>query len=202
VRGARALSVASVALALSGCAMQRVEVEPVAPRGAVVARPGRPGFVIAVSHATADPQSRDVAAELARRTGFGLVIADGGRIYEQGVREAAQGPLAFYAEIHGAPRSESASRIEIATVGGDAAHAGRLRTLFELIRDAHLRGSPGAPRVDVLVAPADARDRLLLVPGRTIQVAVPRIARGEAREPYLTILADFLAQAAALPVGR
>src|SRR5207249_9148764 len=51
------------------------------------------------------------------------VSSDGARrvyeAYEQRVRAVAQGPLAFYVEIHGNNRREAAQRIEIATVGTD-----------------------------------------------------------------------------------
>ena len=60
-------------------------------------------------------------------------------LYEQRVLEAAQGPLRFYAEIHGNNRAQCAGQIEIATVGVDRELALRLRALAELIRDAHLR---------------------------------------------------------------
>src|SRR5262249_57259884 len=74
---------------------------------------------------------------------------------EQRVREAAKGPLRFSAEIPDNNRRESSGRIEIATVGVDREYALRLRALCELIRDAHLRGHAGAPRLEVLIEPAD-----------------------------------------------
>ena len=37
---------------------------------------------------------------------------------------------------------------------------------------------------------------------RTLRLELPRVTRTDAREPYLTILAEFLTQAAALPAGR
>src|SRR5437870_10999594 len=72
----------------------------------------------------------DVASEGARQVY---------RAYEQRVREVAQGPLVFYAEIHGNNHRDAVSQIEIATVGVDRDEAARLRTLLELIRDAYLR---------------------------------------------------------------
>jgi hypothetical protein len=201
-------------LLLYGCAAQPVAFEPEAPRGHIVTRAGRPGFVIAAPHGTSDPLTGDVAAELARRTGFGLVVATGVAIelaYETRVQEAAQGPLAFYAEIHGNNRRESATRIEIATVGIDPSLAVRLRTLYELIRDAHLRGHPATPRLDVLVEPADRlfygaggskRDGIPRLPARALHLELPRAARTDGRELYLAILAEFLTQAATLPAGR
>jgi hypothetical protein len=131
--------------------------------------------------------------------------------YEKRVQDAAQGRLAFYAEIHGNNRGESANRIEIATVGVDHDLALRLRTLYELIRDAHLRGTPSAPRLEVLVEPADTifygasgskRDGILRLPARALHLELPRTARLDGREPYLAILAEFLAQAATLPAGH
>jgi hypothetical protein len=239
-------------LLLYGCAAQPVSFETDVPRGHIVVRAGRPGFVIAAPHGTTDPQTGDVAAELARRTGFALVVATGFAIepdapgrpgrrfqvnrpfegapgrppveevstdaarkvylaYEKRVQDAAQGRLAFYAEIHGNNRRESANRIEIATVGVDHDLALRLRTLYELIRDAHLRGTPTAPRLEVLVEPADRifygasgskRDGILRLPARALHLELPRIARLDGRGPYLAILAEFLAQAATLPAGR
>jgi hypothetical protein len=250
---ARALKVAAMPLLLYGCVAQPVVIDtPTAPRGHIAVQPGRAGFVIAAPHGTSDPQTGDYAAELARRTGFGLVVAAGFAVepdapgrpgrrfqvnrpfegapgrppvedvsseaarqvylaYEKRVQEAAQGRLAFYAEIHGNNRRESASRIEVATVGVDHDLALRLRTLFELIRDAHLRATPAAPRVEVLVEPADKlfyaatgskRDGILRLPTRALHLELPRIARMEWREPYIAILAEFLAQAATLPAGR
>lgn len=239
-------------LLLYGCMAQPVSLETDVPRGHIVVRAGRPGFVIAAPHGTTDPQTGDVAAELARRTGWALVVATGFAIepdapgrpgrrfqvnrpfegapgrppveevssdaarqvylaYEKRVQEAAQGRLAFYAEVHGNNRRESANRIEIATVGVDHDLALRLRTLYELIRDAHLRGTPGAPRLEVLVEPADKifygasgskRDGILRLPTRALHLELPRAARLDAREPYVAILAEFLMEAATLPAGR
>ena len=221
-RWARARSVAAMPLLLYGCAAQSVvSFEPEVPRGHTVVRPGRPGFVIGAPHGTTDPQTGDFAAELARRTGFGLVVAAGLAIepdapgrpgrYEKRVQDAAQGPLAYYAEIHGNDRRESANRIEIAMVGVDAGLATRLRVLYELIRDAHLRAHPAAPRVDALVEPADRlfygaagskHDGVVRLPARALHLELPRAARTDARELYLAILADFLTQASMLPAGR
>jgi hypothetical protein len=132
------------------------------------------------------------------------------RAYERRVLEAAQGRLLFFAEIHGDGRRESAGRIEIATVGMDREQAFRLRTLLELIRDAHLRTNPAAPRLDVLVEPADTlpdpastakREGILRYPERALHIALPHVARTAWRPLYTGILADFLAQAATLPAA-
>jgi hypothetical protein len=244
--------VAAGPLLFVGCATQTVEFPREAPRGQITARAGRPGLVVAAPHGSSDVQTAEIATEVARRTGFGLVVATGFNLepdtrerpgrryqvnrpfegtpsrppaeesasagarqvyesYERRVREIAQGPLRFYAEIHGNNRRESANRIEIATVGVDREYAQRLRTLCELIRDAHLRGHDRAPRLEVWVEPADPifyaataakRDGILKLPERAVHIELPRAARVEFRELYAAIVADFVAQAVALPRGR
>ncbi len=240
------------ALILYGCAAHRVEVPVDGGRGHIGVRPGRPGRVVAAPHGTSDPRTGDIAAELARRTGFGLVVAtgfairtdargvplrryqvnrplegapgrppseelateDARRVYEAWERrvcEAAQGPLAFYAEIHGNNRGEAAGRIEIATVGVDGDEAVRLRTRLELLRDAHLGGHAGALRLQARVEPADAltygasgakRLGILRLPARALHVELPRVARTEGQSVYTAILAAFFLEAAVLPTER
>ena len=255
----QAFSVAAGATILYGCATEPVRIETDVVPGRVVpghvvpghitTRAGKLGHVIAAPHGTSDARTGDIAADLAHRTGFGLVVATGftiesghrdtpGRryqvnrplegvpgtpaaqevatdearrvyeIYEQRVREIARGPIAFYAEIHGNTRQESATRIEIATVGIDRPDAMRLKTLLEMIRDAHLRGRAASARLDVLIEPADPlvysassakRVGILRFPTQGLHIELPRAARTEWRDLYTAILADFLAQAAALP---
>jgi hypothetical protein len=248
----RLASVAAAPLVLFGCAAQTVDYPADTPRGHIAARPGRPGLVVAAPHGSSDVQTGEIAAEVARRTGFGLVVASGFNLesdagerprrryqvnrpfegvpsrppseeiasegarrvyeaYERRVREIAQGPLRFYAEIHGNDRPESSGRIEIATVGVDREFAERLRALAELVRDAHLRGQTRAPRLEVMVEPADAvfyaasgakRDGILKWPERALHIELPRAARVEHRAMYTAIVADFVAQAVSLPRGR
>lgn len=239
-------------LVLYGCATHAVEFPATDVRGHIAVRAGKPGIVVAAPHGTSDVRTGDIAAEIARRTGFGLVVATGfvletetresparrlevnrplegtpGRppseevataaarrvyeTYEGRVREAAQGPLRFYVEIHGNNHRDTAGRIEIATVGISREFALRLRTLAELIRDAHLRVHRQAPSLAVLVEPADAlrytasgakRDGILRLPQRALHIELPRAARVEYQEVYTAILAVFIAQAATLPEGR
>ena len=162
-----------------------------------------------------------MAAEIARRTGFGLVVAsdvslgagEGAKpeAYAKRVLETAQGPLRFYAELQGNSRQECAGQIEIATVGIDRELALRLRALAELIRDAHLRANREVQRLDVLIEPADPvtyrasgakRDGILRLPQRALHIELPRCTRRDWRDVYTAVLADFLAQAVTLPVGR
>ena len=247
----RRLASVAVTLVLFGCAAHPVDVDRNVAPGHIAVQEGKPGTVVAAPHATSDPRTGDIAAELARRTGFGLVVASGFAVeadareapgrryqvnrpfegvpgrpasqeiasdaarrvyeaYEQGVREAAQGPLAFYVEIHGNNRREAAGRIEVATVGVDRDDALQLRTLLELVRDAHLRSHPAAPRLQALVEPADPvvyaasgakRLGILRPPERALHFELPRVARIDWRELYTVILADFLSQAVTLPIA-
>jgi hypothetical protein len=248
----RLANVAAGALLLSGCAKHVIDLPSRAACGTIAARPGRPGMIVAAPHGTSDIRTDQIAAEIARRTGFGLVVAtgfliepdtpeapgrryqvnrpwegvpgrppseettsDGARqvceAYEGQVRDIAQGPLRFYAEIHGNNRKECAGQIEIATVGVDRELALRLRALAELIRDAHLRANREVQRLDVLIEPADAvtyrasgakRDGILRLPQRALHIELPRCARRDWRETYTAVLADFLQQAGSLPGGR
>ncbi len=245
-------SVAAASLVLYGCATFPVEPEPGAPFGQISTKLGRPGFVLAAPHGSSDTHTGAITAELARRTGFGLVIATGfmlepdsverpGRRYqvnrptegvpgrppseevetqaaqqvyaefERRVLETAQGPLVLYAEIHGNGHRETAGRIEIATLGIDRDTAWRLRTLFELIRDARLRARPDAVRLAVLVEPLDSlrytasaakQAGVLRLPAQALHIEIPKTARTEWRALYTEILADFLAQAASLVESR
>lgn len=77
MRIARLARVAAGALVLYGCAAHPVTVDTEPPRGHIVARPGRAGVIVAAPHGTSDPNTGEIAAEISRRTGFGLVIATG-----------------------------------------------------------------------------------------------------------------------------
>src|SRR5207249_2141910 len=81
---------------------------------------------------------------------------------------------------------DATNRIEIATVGIDREEAFRLRALLELIRDAHLRVNREAPRLEILVEPADTlryaasgakRDGILRLPQRALHIELPKGAR-------------------------
>jgi hypothetical protein len=226
----RLASVAVATLLLAGCAKHVIErptqaalpppsVQP--PCATISTRPGRAGLIVAAPPGPSELRTDDIATEIARRTGFGLLLVTGGAAEtparrlcdadERRVRDVAQGPLRFYAEIQGTNRSESAGRIEIATAGVDREYALRLRALAELIRDAYLRGYAGAPRLDVLVEPVAAPREaapgarlagLALASERAMHIELPRAARGDFREVYTAILAEFLAEAVNLPVGR
>jgi hypothetical protein len=246
----------ALAMLLSGCAglggKHAVSVtdsaRPTLPgQGAFTVQKGRPGFVIGAPHGTTDSATDVIGADLARLTGFSVVIARGfgkldaegrrynvnrptesvaggspagetesaeaRRIYEtydRSVREAAQGPLRYYVEVHGNAHQESAGRVEIATVGISTDEAWRLKALLELVRDAHLRSQPGAPRLEVLLGPVDAlrytasqarAGGLLGRSDKALHIELPRVARTTYREIYTAVLADFLAQSADLLVS-
>jgi hypothetical protein len=148
------------------------------------------------------PASEEIGSAAARRAY---------QAYERRVRDVAQGPLELYVEIHGNNHRDAADRIEIATVGVDRDEAMRLRTLLELIRDAHLRTRREAPRLGIFVEPADPlrygassakRDGILRLPRRALHVELPRAARTDWRELHVAILADFLVQVVPLLAGR
>jgi hypothetical protein len=243
-------SVATASTILVGCTSRPIALGGAPPAGHIATRPGRPGVVVAAPHGSSDGGTGEIADGIARRTGFGLVVATGFEVpaegqarprpryqvnrpvegipgrppgeetataaarwvyeaYERRVREASQGPLRFYVEIHGNARPETADSIEIATVGVDAEQAAMLRTLLELVRDAHLRGQAPAGRLAVRVEPADTiffaasgakRTGILRLPQRALHIELPRAARNQGRELYTLILSDFLLQAIALPL--
>jgi hypothetical protein len=208
----RLASVLAGSAILQGCTDHRVDL-PVTGASRVAVRPGRVGFVVAAPRGTTDWNTDEMAAEIARRTGFGLAIASGSSLEEdeRRVLAAAQGPLRFYAEIQGNDRAQCAGQIEIATVGVDRELAARLRALAELIRDAHLRSSHEIQRLEILVEPVDTlahrasgatRVGILRLPERGLHIELPKCERRDWREAYTSILADFLAQAVTLPVGR
>src|SRR2546422_1626167 len=187
-----ATSVAISSLVVSGCAPSGALPELEGLPGRISGQLGQRGVVIAAPHGNSDARTGEIAAELGRRTGFGVVIATGFNLepdtrdrpgrryhvnrpfegtpgrppsedvatesarqvyeaYERRVREVAQGPLTLDTEIHGNNHRDAGNRIEIATVGIDRDEAGRLRTLFELVRDAHLRVNRGAPHLEILI---------------------------------------------------
>lgn len=247
-----ATNVAIGSLVVSGCAPSGALPELEGLPGRISGQLGQRGVVIAAPHGNSDARTGEIASELGRRTGFGVVIATGfnlepdtrdrpGRRYqvnrpfegtpgqppsedissegarqvyrafEQRVREVAQGPLVFYVEIHGNNHRDAVNQIEIATVGVDRDEAARLRTLLELIRDAYLRANREAPRLEILVEPANPvryaasgakRDGILRLPQRALHIELPKAARTEWRETYIAILADFLVQAVTPPTGK
>ncbi len=201
-----------LAVLAQGCAALPVQREPAVGLGRLAAQPGRPGLVIGAPRETSEDQTGLISADLARRTGFGLVIATGyHEAYVSRVREVAQGPLSLYVEVHGSVRQEGGGRIEIATVGVDRQDAWMLKTLLELIRDSHLRGRPEIPRLDVLVEPLDRlsvmassakQAGIVRPPERAIHIELPRVARTLGRQAYTDVLADFLTQASRLLLAK
>jgi hypothetical protein len=249
-RAAAPSVVFGLALLLSGCAGLVRGKEPVSVSGA--SRPplsgqgsfnvqkGRPGYVIGVPHGTTDIATDLIGLDLARRTGFGAVVATGfGKLDAQGrrynvnrptesvagdpprsereteaarrvndsygrsVAEAAQGPLRFYVEIHGNDHQDTTGRVEIATVGVTREDAWQLKTLLELVRDAHLRGRPDAPKLEILVEPVDAlryaasaskSGGLLGRSEKSLHIELPKAVRTTYREAYTAMLGDFLTQ--------
>ena len=217
-------------------------------RGSFQVLKGRPGVVIGAPHGTSDRATDGISRDLARLTGFSLVVArgfshldaDGRRfnvnrptegvpgtparlegetvearrvfeVYRRQVDAAAQGPLLLYVEVHGNAGTESAGRVEIATVGLSRDEAWRIKTLFELIRDAHLGAAVDTPRLDVWIesldplrytASAAKQSGMLAASGRALHIELPRVARTSSREVYTGLLGDFLTQSAAFLIPR
>jgi hypothetical protein len=141
-----------------------------------------------------DPPRSEAETEAARRVYEG---------YGRSVAEASQGPLRFYVEVHGNGHQDTARRVEIATVGLTSEDAWRLKTLLELVRDAHLSGQPDAAKLDILVEPVDAlrytasaskAGGLLGRSDRSLHIELPKVARTTYRDVYTAMLADFLTQ--------
>ncbi len=125
--------------------------------------------------------------------------------------EAARGALVLYVEVHGNGHKDSAGRVEIATVGISREDAWRLKTLLEVIRDAHTGGADGVPRLEIWMdgldpvrysASAAKRAGMLSTATRALHIELPRVARTTYRQTYTGILAEFLAQSAPLLVPR
>ncbi len=255
-RAAAPSVVLGLALVLSGCAGLIRGKEPVSVgisrpplpgQGSFNVKKGRPGYVIGAPHGTTDLATDLIGLDLARRTGFGAVVATGfgkldargrrynvnrptesvagdpprsegeteaaRRVYDsygRSVAEAAQGPLRFYVEIHGNDHQDTTGRVEIATVGLTKEDAWRLKTLLELVRDAHLRGQPDAPKLEFLVEPVDVlrysasaskAGGLLGRSERSLHIELPKLVRTTYRETYTVMLGDFLTQWVDLPAS-
>ena len=216
-------------------------------RGSFNVQRGRPGYVIAAPHGTTDVATDLIGLDLARRTGFGAVVATGfgnvdgqGRRYNvnrptvgvpgepprsegeteaahrvfdaygRSVAEAAQGLLRVYVEVHGNGHQDTAGRVEIATVGLSREDAWRLKTLLELVRDAHLRARPDAPKLEILVDPVDTlrytasaskSGGILGRSEKALHIELPKVARTTYRDTYTAMLGDFLTQWADLPAA-
>jgi hypothetical protein len=205
-----------LAVLVQGCAGLvggRESAETVPEAGGFQVVQGRPGIVIGVPGTGADTGADRIGLDLARLTGFGVVVATSRRLdaaYGRHVGEAARGPLELYVEVRGDEDAERAGRVEIATVGLDREETWRLKTLFELIRDARVDGR-AAPRLEVRVEPPDPRPATAsaappfgasVSPRRALRIELPRLARTTHREIYTELLGDFLVQSAAFLVPR
>src|SRR3990167_724606 len=130
-RIARLLSVATAPVVLFGCAAQPVRLDTEAPRGVISGQPGRRGVVVAAPHGTSDVRTGDIAAEIARRTGFGLVVASGFALAPDTRTGAA---------LPGEPAARGRAGTPARGGGGDPGRAARLRG----VGGARARGRAGA----------------------------------------------------------
>ena len=162
-----------------------------------------------------------LARELARRTGFGLVVAQSGarqqssedgpaafKAYQRLVADAAQGPLRLYVEIGSDGDRPSAERVRVATIGLSPDDAWRLQTLFELIRDARVQKP--TRRFEMLVESRTASLQTVPVSApagalsaqRALRIDLPRAALTTYRAVYTNVLAAFLTESATFLVAR
>jgi len=190
--------------------------------GAFQVRTGRSGIVIGAPPAGLDAETDTVARELASRTGFGLVVvrdsatrqqshgdaASAFQAYRRLVADAAQGPLRLYVEIRSDGDRASAGLVQVATTGLSADDAWRLKTLFELIRDARVQKP--TPRLEILVESRTANLQTVQVwapagalgAQRGIRIDLPLAARATYRETYVNVLTAFLTESATFVVAR
>jgi len=209
-------------LIVQGCAGLHSTTGDVRGAGAFQVRTGRPGIVIGVPPGQSDADIDAVARELASRTGFGLVVvrdsaarqqshedaASASETYRRLVADAAQGPLRLYVEIRSDGDRASAGRVQVATTGLSADDAWRLKTLFELIRDARVQKP--TPRLEMLVESRTANLQTVQVwapPGalgaqRGVRIDLPLAARATYRETYVNVLTAFLTESATFVVAR
>jgi len=190
--------------------------------GAFQVRTGRPGIVIGVPPGQSDADIDAVARELASRTGFGLVVvrdtaarqqshedaASASETYRRLVADAAQGPLRLYVEIRSDGDRASAGRVQVATTGLSADDAWRLKTLFELSRDARVQKP--TPRLEILIESRTANLQTVQVwapagalgAQRGIRIDLPLAARATYRETCVNVLTAFLTESATFVVAR
>lgn len=72
--------------------------------------------------------------------------------YDALVKQASQGPLEVFYEMHSNSRPDLASSVEVSTLGLGRGDAGRLKAAFEAARD---RLAPDVPRLVMHVSPLD-----------------------------------------------
>src|SRR5262245_17759476 len=238
LRHARRLAL-GLAVLLEGCAGLFQGKEQATSPGAIPSTAGafqiskgRPGIVIGAPHGGTDAGTALIGRDLARLTGFGLVVAtgpvDGRRFdparpvtmspmrldqetsearagfeaYRRHVEDAAQGILRLYVEVNGDARNEGAGRVGILTAGLSRQDCWRVKTLFELIRDSRL-DEPGVPRLEVWVEPLNpSRDAPSAAAPRALYLELPPAARTTYRGIYTELLGDFLGQSAAFLAPR
>src|SRR5262245_15098678 len=187
--------------------------------GAFQVRKGRPGVVIGAPPGASGAETDAIARELASRTGFGLVAVNGSaarqqshedafHMYRRLVADVAQGPLRLYVEIHGDADRSGAGRVQVATSGLSPDDVWRLKTLFDLVRDARVQKA--TPRLEMVVESRTAGLQTVRVSApagalgaqRALQIDLPRAATTTYREVYANVLAAVLTESATFLVAR
>jgi hypothetical protein len=81
-------SVAAATAILDGCALHRVDVPSTSAASQIAVRAGRAGYVVAAPHGSSDVNTAEIAAEIARRTGFDPELALRLRALAELIRDA------------------------------------------------------------------------------------------------------------------
>ncbi|PYN08289.1 MAG: hypothetical protein DME06_16360, partial [Candidatus Rokuibacteriota bacterium] len=186
---------AALSVLLSGCATIQVRPESGVEGGQIWTKPGRAGVVVAAPHGTSDPYTGEIAAEVARRTGFGLVVAGG-----FGLEAEASGRPGRRYEVNrpteGVPGRPSAE--EVATPSAERVYAEFERRVLEaaaaplaLYVEIHGNGSrESAGRLEIATVGIDRDDAWRL---RTLlELIRDARLRTEPAAPRLAVLVEPL----------
>ena len=158
-------------------------------QGSLSAQKGRPGYVIGAPHGTTDAATDLIGIDLARRTGFGSVVATGfGKLDGEGRRYSVNRPTEGVAGAP--PRSETetdAARRVFEAYGRSVAEAsqGPLRLYVEVHGNAHL---DTAGRVEIATVGLSKEDAWQVK--TLLELIRDSYLRGQPETPRLEILVE------------
>lgn len=127
--------------------------------------------------------------------------------YKKTVFEAAQKELKLYIDVHQNGRRD---QIEVATVGISRSQALAIKTIYNAIRDRHLRQSPGVEAVELAIEPVDPIEigawaakvtGILSVARKSLHFELPAqriLWKPKMRNVYTEVLAEVFRQASDL----
>lgn len=158
-------------------------------QGTLSVQKGRPGYVIGAPHGTTDTATDLIGVDLARRTGFGAVVATGfGKLDSEGRRYSVNRPTEGVAGAP--PRSETetdAARRVFEAYGRSVAEAsqGPLRLYVEVHGNAHL---DTAGRVEIATVGLSKEDAWQVK--TLLELVRDSYLRGQPETPRLEILVE------------